>query len=468
MLTAYLFKYLLRKMDWIFVKNPTYFIPAAFVGLMFAKAAVDSSSMELLSMFFRKGELESLNGRWELFLLWLGGYFDPTGWSVSIDTEDDVGEGDETQPTLSKKQRAARERKRELIDRTSKRWLLDSWNSLVSWFHRNGQVLGILTVFYLGIDFLAMYLDFVDDTNLPFKTASGFVDRVFFFDKSPRAEYMAQLLGGIAGVVLLLFIIIGVLVKIPFIIEIFLIIIGVCVCVVVLYAAISLIDSINGNRLGLGSKIKAGVTYAISNVKSELTPSLIEAIVAVIASIAAFYILPSAPPEKKAQLIVKPVYLDKERVVGNSQSLYGLARDPLYWFSLEFELWINPQPSSTGVNYSKDAVIVNLEGRPKATYNNQTGEFKVTCLNSGRKTEVIYSTKSFPLQKWNQIAINYSGGTMEVFVNGELGGSMPGIAPYMTKPLITVGQTNGIAGGIKNVAFKRDTTTPLSARILAL
>ena len=454
-------------MDWIFVKNPTYFLPAAFVGLLIAKAALDTSGEQILLLVFSKGYLENLQTKWDLFLLWLGGYFDPTGWSISIDS-DEGSEKSQDFYHLTKKERAKRERKRELVDRTSKRWLLDFWKSCVSFFERNERTISVLTVFYLGIDFLAMYLDFVDDSNLPFKTASGFIDRVFLFDKSPRAKYMVKLIAGIAAMSLLVFLVIGILVKTPYVISIILIITGFCVCAVLFYSMIMLIDQLSGNRLNLASRIKTGVGSTWDYLKAGATPSTIQTSIVAIAALATYLIIPAAPKEKFPQLITNAVYLDKERVLGNSQSLYGPYREPLYWFSLEFELWINPQPSSTGANYSKDAVIVNLEGRPKATYNNKTGEFKVTCLNSGRKNEVIYNTKSLPLQKWNQIVINYAGGTMEVFVNGDLGGSIPGITPYMTKPLVTIGQTNGIAGGIKNVSFKRESSSPLSARLLAL
>ena len=42
---------------------------------------------------------------------------------------------------------------------------------------------------------------------------------------------------------------------------------------------------------------------------------------------------------------------------------------------------------------------------------------------------------------------------MDVFLNGELVGSKPNIAPYMTYENVTSGQDNGIHGGICNVVY---------------
>ena len=75
-------------------------------------------------------------------------------------------------------------------------------------------------------------------------------------------------------------------------------------------------------------------------------------------------------------------------------------------------------------------------------------------MNDGRKyiKKVIYEEKKFPLQKWMNIVINYDGGILDIFVNGKLRSSHPGIIPYMSTDGVTIGSKN-LRGGIGNIVY---------------
>ena len=72
------------------------------------------------------------------------------------------------------------------------------------------------------------------------------------------------------------------------------------------------------------------------------------------------------------------------------------------------------------------------------------------------ETKNIYLGKDMKLQKWNKFLINYDGGTLDIFLNDKLISSSGSIAPYMTLDVVSVGENNGINGGIRDVVYFRD------------
>jgi hypothetical protein len=77
--------------------------------------------------------------------------------------------------------------------------------------------------------------------------------------------------------------------------------------------------------------------------------------------------------------------------------------------------------------------------------------------NEGNR--IIYVNKNFLLQKWNNIIVNYNGGTLDIFLNGELVKSSIEVVPYYTFDNLTIGENDGIKGGICNVVYFRRALT---------
>ena len=70
----------------------------------------------------------------------------------------------------------------------------------------------------------------------------------------------------------------------------------------------------------------------------------------------------------------------------------------------------------------------------------------------GDKREEIFRSGDIPFQRWNNIVINYDGGTMDVFLNGVLVASRQA-AFYQSLENVIAGADKGIEGGISNVVF---------------
>ena len=75
-------------------------------------------------------------------------------------------------------------------------------------------------------------------------------------------------------------------------------------------------------------------------------------------------------------------------------------------------------------------------------------------MNNGlHKQPRLFKIKKFPLQKWNNIVVNYDGGTLDIFMNSKLVASFANTIPYMSIDEITVGNKHGAPGGVCNVVY---------------
>ena len=166
------------------------------------------------------------------------------------------------------------------------------------------------------------------------------------------------------------------------------------------------------------------------------------------------------------QLLSEPVYLNEEHTLGNFENLHVDNIKDLktgkfkYHYSLSAWIYINPQPPNTSSAYTQYTSLLNYGNKPNIEFNGKLNSLRVMAQvgkksNTANKGDLveIFETKNMMYQKWNNIVINYDGGTMDVFLNGELVGSRPNIAPYMTYENITSGKKDGIHGGICNVNY---------------
>ena len=113
------------------------------------------------------------------------------------------------------------------------------------------------------------------------------------------------------------------------------------------------------------------------------------------------------------------------------------------------------QAPNYGVGYSKFTKILDYAGKPTLWYNAETNTFKITvkAYKKGTTTpynKIVYTTKNIPLQKWNNVVVNYVGGTLDVFINKDLVASVKNVVPYMSSDGIFIGDNHGISGAVAN------------------
>ena len=170
-------------------------------------------------------------------------------------------------------------------------------------------------------------------------------------------------------------------------------------------------------------------------------------------------------------LVNKPVNIDILSTLASYQDLNG-SDDLEYTYGLSFWLFIDSMPPNTRASYNNFTSVLNYGNKPNVLYQASTNTLMITMDQKGLTKDnttlldfdengdrIIYKREGILLQKWNNIVINYNGGTLDIFYNNELVKSAIGVVPYMTLDSLTIGTDNGIVGGICNVVyFKRPLT----------
>lgn len=116
-------------------------------------------------------------------------------------------------------------------------------------------------------------------------------------------------------------------------------------------------------------------------------------------------------------------------------------------FAISAWVYITPMHSS----HSGDVTIFEFtDYHPRLIYNGEIGKFKV-FLN-----QIEVKVVDMPLQKWNHLVFNYTKSNADIFINGELKGSVKRDEVNENLSIgdaIVVGQANGLIGGMCNIVY---------------
>jgi len=208
----------------------------------------------------------------------------------------------------------------------------------------------------------------------------------------------------------------------------------------------------------------------ISEYNATTTGSLLMLLLIIII-IVVYFTLPLALDKINIQggkvLVNNPVYINSQYSLGTYKDLNG-SEDFTYKYALSFWVFFDAIPPNANVNLTQYISILNFGEKPNILYNGQTNSLIVTMPEhiaggttntDNNNNTILYKKENILLQKWNNIIINYNGGVLDIFLNGELVKSVPGVVPYYTLDNLTVGTNNGANGKICNVVYYRN---PLS------
>ena len=157
------------------------------------------------------------------------------------------------------------------------------------------------------------------------------------------------------------------------------------------------------------------------------------------------------------QLINKPVKLYEVNSLGTTAQLNG-SDDTNYTYALSFWFYLDAVPPSINNSYTQEGNILHLGKTPTIRYKSMNNQIIISVANINPELpvdRVISKIPNIQLQKWNQIIINNTGGTMDIFYNGKLFESAIEVVPYQTYDILEVGQDNGISGGLGNLIYYR-------------
>ena len=182
------------------------------------------------------------------------------------------------------------------------------------------------------------------------------------------------------------------------------------------------------------------------------------------------YISVKASKQGGLLLLNDPVSIHSEKVLASYQQLNQTDHFD-YKFGLSFWVYLDSFKPHTNQGSDHYTSILNYGDKPNILYNPVKNTLRVTMKIDVDKTDdatnylsqkskydengnvILYELSGILLQKWNNIIINYNGGTFDIFYNAELVKTHIEVVPYMNYDNLVVGTDNGLYGSICNVNY---------------
>ena len=186
-------------------------------------------------------------------------------------------------------------------------------------------------------------------------------------------------------------------------------------------------------------------------------------------------------------LISQPIAINMETNVESISKLneYTNPNKLNYTYALSFWYYIDALPPNTNSSYSKNVRILGYGDNLYVKYYSPTNTLFVTVKETEGTTDkmheldesgyrIIYKKTNVLLQKWNNIVLNYNGGTLDIFYNGELVKSAINVVPTnkgvgqepnndsdsnsdnVINDMLSIGTNGGISGQVANLVYFKE------------
>tara|TARA_B100000900_G_C20536152_1_gene698472 strand:- start:26 stop:1270 length:1245 start_codon:yes stop_codon:yes gene_type:complete len=152
------------------------------------------------------------------------------------------------------------------------------------------------------------------------------------------------------------------------------------------------------------------------------------------------------------------IYLEKKNFKLNQSKMIGthnemknkLHANERFKYNYGLSLWMKLTPHAQEKEYAN---VLKYGNNPKIEYNEINNRLRIIMTDEKDKENIIYETNSIPLQRWNNIVINYFGGYFDVIINGDLVATAKNIAPYLEEDSFIIGSNKNINGHIKELIY---------------
>jgi hypothetical protein len=159
-------------------------------------------------------------------------------------------------------------------------------------------------------------------------------------------------------------------------------------------------------------------------------------------------------------LVNKPISIRNQTTLASYQTLHETEKFD-YQYGLSFWLYLDSENPSINLASNKYTSVIHYGDKFNLVYNVKLNTMRLITKNNGNSKNILdedgntilFEKPNILLQKWNNIIINYNGGTLDIFYNGLLEKSKLQIVPFMEYDSLIVGKDKGIFGRICNVNY---------------